>query len=167
MNYEFFSLEDIGNMKFDDTLIDTRQFDVKIVDKMRKVPILEQISERVHNWRTFASMWPVYILLSSTCMTMSRSMTRMKEARKARDTSLVGMKSWFISSQLIQSVVMTVMKTAEVATIVTQNSTMRRQPAFHHSLSLGAQWGYKDSCSITSVTYESIAYLFNTYCRSL
>lgn len=42
-----------------------------------------------------------------TCMTMRRSKTRMKEARKARETSSLGRKPRFRLSQLIQSVLMT------------------------------------------------------------
>lgn len=40
-------------------------------------------------------------------MTMRRSKTRMKEARKARETSSLGRKPRFRLSQLIQSVLMT------------------------------------------------------------
>lgn len=40
-------------------------------------------------------------------MTMRRSKTRMKEARKARETSSLGRKPRFRWSQLIQSVLMT------------------------------------------------------------
>lgn len=42
-----------------------------------------------------------------TCMTMRRSKTRMKEARKALETSSLGRKPRFRLSQLIQSVLMT------------------------------------------------------------
>lgn len=42
-----------------------------------------------------------------TCITMRRSKTRMKEARKARETSSLGRKPRFRWSQLIQSVLMT------------------------------------------------------------
>lgn len=60
-----------------------------------------------------AKKWP-------TCMTMRRSKTRMKEARKARETSSLGRKPRFRLSQLIQSVLMTTTTTdvREMSTVL-------------------------------------------------
>ena len=52
-------------------------------------------------------------------MTMSRSNTRMKEARKALETSSLGRKPRFRLSQLIQSVLMT-----RTTTDVNENNTV-------------------------------------------
>lgn len=57
-----------------------------------------------------------------TCMTMRRSKTRMKEARKARETSSLGRKPRFRLSQLIQSVLMT-----KTTTDVREMSTVLRR----------------------------------------
>lgn len=57
-----------------------------------------------------------------TCMTMRRSKTRMKEARKARETSSLGRKPRFRLSQLIQSVLMT-----KTTTDVREMSTVLQQ----------------------------------------
>lgn len=55
-----------------------------------------------------------------TCMTMRRSKTRMKEARKALETSSLGRKPRFRLSQLIQSVLMTSSTTdvSEMSTVL-------------------------------------------------
>ncbi len=58
-----------------------------------------------------------------TCMTMSRSMTRMKDARKERDASLVATNASFSVSQLIQSATT---GSASTGSVATSGSTARR-----------------------------------------
>ena len=44
--------------------------------------------------------WPFFKGINGTCITIKRSITRINEARKALDSSFVGIKSLLISSQL-------------------------------------------------------------------
>lgn len=54
-----------------------------------------------NNQRKFASeLASLLDIVNGTCITIMRSMTRIKEAKKALESSLVGIKSLLISSQL-------------------------------------------------------------------
>ena len=82
------------------------------------------------------------MLFTLTCMTISKSITRMKDARKARDSSLVETKSLLRESHLTKSVIIPV-ATMTVAIINTiQNRYMRVQPVFQIFRKRLFQFGY-------------------------
>ena len=77
-----------------------------------------------------------------TCMTISKSMTIIHDARNAREISFDDTKLRFILSQSTKSVAMPVMTTTVMATATNQNAYTRVKPRFQTFRGPCAQWGY-------------------------